>query len=269
MALTLTITPTVPPARHPPRADITSRSQHSRCAEEEAGRTVRTPAPPWASTSPPEKWVRRLQQARAPPSSPLVPGLELRQQGRPPPLGLDDGAGRQVRGVVTGVVLVLEQPHVLQQEDRGSERPAPHSRPALGPGAAGHSWGRSPRRRGTSSQLGLWAGAATLPALQTDNRACMLAGGWGGVAWGFPWAVSEHGARGPREAGREGLSVRLTDQAPNCRENSHTCVMYVSKDPSQKKVAFRQNPPTSVTRLSRSIIIQEKRGINRSDAADG
>lgn len=46
-------------------------------------------------------------------TSPFVPGLELGQQRGPAPLGLDDRARRQVRGVVPGVMLVLQQPHVL------------------------------------------------------------------------------------------------------------------------------------------------------------
>lgn len=48
-------------------------------------------------------------------SSPFIPGLELGQQGGSPPLRLDDGARRQVGGIVAGVVLVLQEPDVLQE----------------------------------------------------------------------------------------------------------------------------------------------------------
>lgn len=90
---------------------------------------LRAPAPPWTPKSPSEKWPRGLGQARSP-SSPLVPGLELGQQGGPPPLGLDDGAGRQVRGVVPGVVLVLEQPDVLRWGEGSVSRPRSRRGPA-------------------------------------------------------------------------------------------------------------------------------------------
>lgn len=75
-------------------------------------------------------------------SSPFIPRLEFGQQGGPPPLGLEDGARRQVGGVVTGVVLVLEQPDVLQQEDRRSEHDA--GPPTSSPSPRGPAWLRAP-----------------------------------------------------------------------------------------------------------------------------
>ena len=57
-----------------------------------------------------------LSNGCASPYSPFIPGLKFRQQGGPPSLGLDDGARRQVRGVVTGVVRIFEQPNILQQK---------------------------------------------------------------------------------------------------------------------------------------------------------
>lgn len=38
----------------------------------------------------------RLSNGHTNPSSPFIPGLKFGQQGGPPPLGLDDGARRQV-----------------------------------------------------------------------------------------------------------------------------------------------------------------------------
>lgn len=182
VALTLTM---VPPAPHPPRADISSRSQHSRCAEE-TGPTAPAPAPPWASTSPPEKWVCGSSRHGSP-SSPFVPGLELGQQRWPPPLGLDDGARRQVGGVVTGVVLVLEQPHVLQREDRGTERRIP-TRPS-GPAWRRAFLGPAAKEKGhlrPTRALGGCCDSARSPDRQPTEPACWQGAEEEGTACGCP-----------------------------------------------------------------------------------
>lgn len=91
------------------------------------------PAPTPAQASVPDKRNEAAtpSQATRRPRSPFIPRLEFGQQGGPPPLGLDDGARRQVWGVVTGVVLVLEQPDILQreaQEVSEQSQPTPQSR---------------------------------------------------------------------------------------------------------------------------------------------
>lgn len=121
--------PCPPPTTHPlPQASGQTHSQTPLVSTPaQPGKPLLLHAPPPGRETAP--WPR---------ASPFTSGLKLGQQGGPPPLRLDDGARRQVRGVVPGVVLVLQQADVLQPEDRVSGCPL-HSRrrgegsPAQGP----------------------------------------------------------------------------------------------------------------------------------------
>lgn len=117
----------------PPTTCPKPRGKHT--ARHPSSQHQPSPASPCSCMPPPPP---RRETAPWPRASPFTSGLKLGQQGGPPPLRLDDGARRQVRGVVPGVVLVLQQADVLQPEDRVSGCPL-HSRrrgegsPAQGP----------------------------------------------------------------------------------------------------------------------------------------
>lgn len=120
----------LPTTHHPPPAPSLGANTQPDTPRLNTSPARQAPAP---ACPPP-----RRETAPWPRASPFTSGLKLGQQGGPPPLRLDDGARRQVRGVVPGVVLVLQQADVLQPEDRVSGCPL-HSRrrgegsPAQGP----------------------------------------------------------------------------------------------------------------------------------------
>lgn len=51
---------------------------------------------------------------------PFIARLELGEQGRPPPLRLHDRARREVGSEIPGMMLVLQQRHVLQKQTQTS-----------------------------------------------------------------------------------------------------------------------------------------------------
>lgn len=51
---------------------------------------------------------------------PFIARLELGEQGRPPPLRLHDRPRREVGSKIPGMMLVLQQRHVLQEQTHGS-----------------------------------------------------------------------------------------------------------------------------------------------------